>query len=1150
MTLETAPRTLHFDLSHLPAGTSLWLSAGARDVPLEPHTGPTRRAARDANRALALVPPERMTHYVRDLPLPTGAPQLLFVHSPAREGKRLPEIELTHVHLPRAARERAIARMRGHREHPAHARAHAKLAEAGIAAGAVDDGVLLDVHDWATAMDAAVSLVFFHLEMMSLDPDAAATVHLQIEYANGISDLAASILKQARAHAADPAVPSYVHEGAYRDPFTLQPTGEPAYLWTEETRSWAEGAILSSLRDTQNDPSLESTTERAGTWSVQTGTTAAGVGAQEGEAALARRRAREAGRAGTAGWSLVNLTAGHGLAVGAPAWDGETLTLRLRNDWLRWLSVYAQFQDAAGRPFDPPGWEPIAPGPNQGTKKYVGILSSADTILGIPLPADYTEVSIPVPAGAARVACFAGGLGRVNGIAGVGGWDTDVCVNGAVMTSIFNLGIPAIGLVAGFSVSAAEVNAIADDIFVSVVTELLLTFTESAAAGGLSLGEASMWISLADSLVSVAIDASPELAAWLAAKFTLATVKKAVPVLGWISTGVSIASNAAQLAQTTVAIVESPATFTLTAERKMDIDVTMLPDARHQDQWPATATHFRLAAQYAPASLLGGSSGFVYNAMYTGGGAPTPDFPLPATAGPIHLTIEGAPAGGRLSLVASFYSSTNWLCGHYQSEPMDALPDGTGVLVVPPFHITEELVPLDAETYYAPLKALAYTEGAHRWASVRFAIRDGVSLLAADLDAGTVTPALQAAFLRAGGVALAPTDTVLTTGTEGGSGDRWLITGAAACWHVALVHPSGAAPFLEVFQGSVGTVHSLSGSNLGHALGAVVGVTLNQDGLRLGYTWQASGQGLPLTAGGPPYPGQAFTFQDVSAGADPEAGLKFVPAAFPTRPLLVYDLYGAAGAGAYTFYIDPRDAQYHVRRVDLSRPGPFDLGTGESYGRFTQQIDAAAVHPNGYLVGINQRNAKIEVLPLLKVPVPDAEAPLANLYSGSGSRPGLVQNPAGVTVTAEGVVLVLENATPTSPARVQAMDYMANPVNAFGRGTRAQLPLRDEGGPVTHLDIAAEVGGHFYVLKYLGEGRTVADYRLDIHAPDGTWLSQTVAVNAGKLAVSLWREMFTLDFDAFEGPGGRTEPSVSQWIPSTPQGAPSPAASRAPEARP
>jgi hypothetical protein len=1129
--IETEKRTLHFDLSHIPAATEFWLSAGAADYPLVRHTDETRRTARATNRALALVPDDHVTHHVRDIELPGRFAQLLMVHSAARvEGSKLPTLELTQIHLPTASRKRAVALRQRHKEHPSHKRAFAKLADHGIEAADIDDPVIIDVHDWITAMDAAVTLVFFHQEMMNLDADAAALVHLQIEFSNGLTDLAASILQQALAHARDPKVRNYVYEGSYLDPMTMQPNGEPCYLWTDKTTRWSRGPMMSSLRGTKNDPSLESTVERPGVWSVQPGSTWEGVAGITGTGP-------EALRASPEGWTLNNLTAGHGLVVGDLKFESPTLTLPLKNAWLRWLSVYVQFLDAVGKPYDPPGWVPIGPAKDHGTKKYIGILSSAATILAIPLPASFVDIAFPMPKDASAANYFAGGLGRVNGIAGVGQWDADVCVPGTAMTAIFNLGIPAIGMVAGFSVSLSELDAIAKTVVKEIIVAIRLLYAESAASGALRKGDAGMWLALANALVMATIAASPALSLWLIAKFAEGAVKKATPIVGWIATAVSTAVDAALLIQTTVAIAESPATFTIVAKRKMDIDVTMLPDAKHQNQWPATATHYRVSAQYAPGDLKNGSSGFVFNAMYGDNGTKTQDFPMTVMEGPIKLRMKGAPAGGTLTLIASFYSNSNWLCGHYKSDPISAIPGSDNTLKIPEFHITEELVPLNGDTYYAPKVELVYKGGSHQWSQGRFDIKNNVPALAVDLDANTVTQALQQAFLSSGQVALSPSDMVITTRTSaGGKGAQWLITGTVSCYHVNLSRPTGAPEFLEVTTGNVATVKNLSGSNVGRNLATLVKITLNQDALRLGYTWQASGQGIPLVTGGGAYTGQMFTFQDLSAGGNPETGLTFVPKGFPTRPVLIYDLFGPGGKDADTYYIDPRDDFYHVRHVDLTRPGEFDLSSGLSYGRFNQQIDAAAVHPNGYLVAFNTRNSKIEVLPLLKTPVSDIEAPFANLYSGNGSRAGLIHNPAAVAVAPNGLVLVLENPTDFTEGRVQALDYMANPVYAFDGKTSPYIRMKAELDRVTYIDIACEVGGYIYVLKYLGEGARVQDYRLDIYAPNGVFVSQTTAVNAGKMCVSLWRELFTLNFNIVAGPGGRTEPSVSEWVPSTPTG--------------
>jgi hypothetical protein len=39
-------------------------------------------------------------------------------------------------------------------------------------------------------------------------------------------------------------------------------------------------------------------------------------------------------------------------------------------------------------------------------------------------------------------------------------------------------------------------------------------------------------------------------------------------------------------------------------------------------------------------------------------------------------------------------------------------------------------------------------------------------------------------------------------------------------------------------------------------------------------------------------------------------------------------------------------------------------------------------------------------------------------------------------------------------------------------------------------------------------------------------------VNAAKIVVDMWRNLYTLNYESFLGPGERTEPSVSAWIPS------------------
>ena len=106
------------------------------------------------------------------------------------------------------------------------------------------------------------------------------------------------------------------------------------------------------------------------------------------------------------------------------------------------------------------------------------------------------------------------------------------------------------------------------------------------------------------------------------------------------------------------------------------------------------------------------------------------------------------------------------------------------------------------------------------------------------------------------------------------------------------------------------------------------------------------------------------------------------------------------------------------------------------------------------------------------------------------------------------------------------------------------LPLRPTPGKTaSYLDLATESKGYIYVLSYVNDGSSPADYLLDIYDPDGAFVCRTPDarvtstpqnVAAARLAVDVWRNLFTLNYEKTIGPGGRTEPSISHWFPSPP----------------
>ena len=201
------------------------------------------------------------------------------------------------------------------------------------------------------------------------------------------------------------------------------------------------------------------------------------------------------------------------------------------------------------------------------------------------------------------------------------------------------------------------------------------------------------------------------------------------------------------------------------------------------------------------------------------------------------------------------------------------------------------------------------------------------------------------------------------------------------------------------------------------------------------------------------------------------------------------------------------------------------------------------MHPSGRLVSINNALHKIEILRLPDAPVSDAVAMTklrATTHAGfgvaNGALPGLLGGPVAAAISPDGVILVLEALN----NRIQAFDVGANPVQLFQQQTsRYFLELTATAGADTeYLDLAVEYTGYLYVLS---RSQSTNLYRLDIYHPgqDGTApIATTQNMNAAKLTVDFWRNVYTLNYDVLRLPGGgfpgMTEPSVSLWQPSTP----------------
>ena len=308
------------------------------------------------------------------------------------------------------------------------------------------------------------------------------------------------------------------------------------------------------------------------------------------------------------------------------------------------------------------------------------------------------------------------------------------------------------------------------------------------------------------------------------------------------------------------------------------------------------------------------------------------------------------------------------------------------------------------------------------------------------------------------------------------------------------------------------------------ALTSLNDLTMQGAQLCLGYAWGASNQNFPVCGGGAPLQ-NAYFIQNIGTAA-PAAQLKSIDCSLVAAPLLAY-VAEAAGVDApkQGYYLDTQGAGIYLRPVAFG-PGQFDLQATTSVARFPLRSGPTDIclHPAGYAAAVSLDRSVLQIVALTAEALPDAQAPLAVSYGGAGSRVGLLDAPVALAVTPDGVFVVLEQGN----ARVQAFDLNGNPVPVF-KG-QPLFPLRSASQPV-YRDIAVSAAGLIYVLGTQNGGEAVSDFFLDVYDPDGTPLNQTACVNAAKIAIDAGQTLYTLDFDALTGPGGRTEPTLSAWRP-------------------
>ncbi len=732
--------------------------------------------------------------------------------------------------------------------------------------------------------------------------------------------------------------------------------------------------------------------------------------------------------------------------------DFGSVEISCKNAYLRHLSAYAVYLDAAGNPLTPPSNLPynmpaflrklLTTDP---TIRYQELISPTDTISGIPLKPEPTSLVIPVWEEVQRVALRFGGLGQ-------GPYDPYVCPVGSIMTTVVEIGIPVIELIAGDAIGNSEMlkNLLEDkQVLYSIIAVGAFALAGQTAADlAIDQHSRSALVSLADEIGPLLLQSG--LKAFLEKAIAEGTAERAIPIVDLAFQLLSGAVTLAEIGQTTVEVLESPFVYKADITRTFNLNIQIDPSEKYHE-FPPLATSYSVKVLYDSGATV---------PVYTGSIDTT-------RSEPIKVNFKNIPAGGFIQVLVFFHASNGWVAG--QNQDHSWIPamgtDGTDTLSLKVEIQINKIIP-NKNTVYTHHQKLVYQDGRHQWQQ-----------------------------------APAPTTTRSSKGIH--KIQEWK--------SISLVQFSGM----------------------------------------VAYSWMAD---LPNPKGGSD---MLFTLQNISFLQDPQSAyaLPDPDKGFLTPFGICYDIASPSDGSGRNFYIDPSRGNFdpvsnraggcHLRLAELiydgsSLPPELPLGTDQSWGRFTIPMNRYALHPQGYVIGINIGYNKLFILKLPDAAMPDAEAPMPHHASGPApvnakARIGLLNGPVSVCIALDGRILVLEG----YGKRIQAFDVNGNPVPYFKPPKNlvnepdliATLALESD---MNLLDMSVDSRGYIYVLYYIGTGETASEYFLNIYEPDGTFLVQTKNFAASKIAISLLQTIFTLNYEALIGENGRTEPSISQWLPPAP----------------
>ena len=1021
----TLPTTLHFDLRHAGPTENYQLHVSGELFDLVLHDDQSRTEACQENAGLAALPKEHLahvTHFVTDIPLPADLARFVYVTKKV-DGlalNELPPIALCAVHVPPDAMLACRRRSDAARPDPRFAMLSIACPAQAELAFSIADGL----DRYHTPRAAAQAIVFQHPQLATRDKDAAAQVmNNHIAHADGIDELVTAVSLQGEDGWAvsKPAVDVHGNEFKWGDQWGDR-KGQTVYHYdlTKKTVDATAKPAGRACTTSQDDPVLQGKK-----WNISQGQTNQQTHSTS-DSSAENRNALIAART-QSNFVLNSQTPGPGVSydpssivfTGKTTDDSGMFSIDMSNSFLRILWAYVQYVDQGGHVIDSTGTRRLE---NYYEQIGIGVITSVNTIIAIPIPTPPTTLTFPWPETAhyARI-LMAGPGGSSNPPENL----QDLANAPILLTILFQYTVPVIFLAAG---AALEDGAWYKGLLTSALRTALIGSLKGALESEASAGPSmTNWASALTAAASgiagfIVSTAAEKIGMFIAVKLAAAEVIDDVPVVGWIARVASCLITAASLLETTVEIMLSPSLYFTEVRRFLALEVTIHPDPTKGNQfvaptWPDAASGGHCVFQV---QIQGGTN---YSLRL--------DMPLTTSSDPIVGKFPRLPAGGKLQVVFGVYSKDDWLAGQWTSAWVDAVAPAHGSAMTMEGSIIESLARLTTKTQYTYEQSLRYNGSEHAWAN------DKPTALVKDLDCdkGLCLPASltinDKAYMLGYTWQTAHQNLSLCDGETKADSDQvyaFQNINIGATPEASLKFPTcgfTAEPALIYDQFGPAPLLTLPLS----AGAALDGNTLTDD---IRNAFKAVDRALPSdatvatktqtaewTIAWPRLTSPAYSLRRSPVGID--------VGAFPDPPF-----------SPRNFYVDPRGGQFHLRQVTLDNSTPFEMKPALSWGRFNfPHLDAFAVHPAGYVIGASLQHSRLDIVKLPPQALPDDEAPLAVTVAGQGIRPGLLNRPTALSVASDGRILVLEKGN----LRVQAFDLNGNPAPSFDGPQRAVLSV-------------------------------------------------------------------------------------------------------------